>query len=77
MMVSYEGKVRFDGTQTHTILVKYTITRLLAAHVAFLLHGVSRTVALLQVVLYTDRLCADLPEKQRIHQDIQAEKKRN
>lgn len=36
------------------------VTRLLAAHVAFLLHGVSWTVTLLQAVLHTHRLSTDL-----------------
>lgn len=36
------------------------VTRLLAAHVAFLLHGVSWTITLLQTVLHTHRLSTDL-----------------
>lgn len=38
------------------------LTRLLAAHVAFLLHVVSWTVTLLQAVLHTHRLSTDLPQ---------------
>ncbi len=36
------------------------VTGLLAAHVALLLHGVSWTITLLQAVLQTHRLSADL-----------------
>lgn len=36
------------------------VTGLLAAHVAFLLHGVSWTVTLLQAVLQAHRVSADL-----------------
>lgn len=38
----------------------HVVTRLLAAHVAFLLHGVSWTVALLQAVLHAHWLRTDL-----------------
>lgn len=39
------------------------VTGLLAAHVAFLLHGVSWTVTLLQAVLHTHGLRADLQRR--------------
>lgn len=74
MMVMYEGKL---GTQTHALVVKdtwSTITRLLAAHVAFLLHGVSWTVTLLQVELHTDRLSAEL-QKETETQKLETEGK--
>lgn len=43
------------------------VTGLLAAHAAFLLRGVSGTVALLQAVLHTHGLCTDL---QRCQDDL-------
>lgn len=41
------------------------VTGLLAAHVAFLLHGVSWTVTLLKAVLHTHGLRADLQRRRR------------
>lgn len=51
------------------------VTGLLAAHVAFLLHGVSWTVTLLQVVLHTNRPSADLQRQTHNTVRMQSQKK--
>lgn len=55
------------------------ITGLLAAHVAFLLCRISGAIALLQAVLHTHRLCADLqrPTQPCQQEDERMKQKRN